>query len=243
MPTPNHPPRIELFTYPLTHNPIKIALLLEYINSPSSPRAPTIPITTHVVQLDQLEHHGDRFADLNPNRKIPVLIDGDSVLWESNAILHHLNARFESDCWPQSPGDQSHVLRWLMWEASRWNHCIGSLLKHRVYFPFWGYEGNPQVIEKQQQRLDTLLEVLDQELQDRPYLTGQTLTIADIAIAAPFMHLSELGINLDHHHAVKLWYHQLSQSQWWQQCHKKLTAFRTHSAPQATPHPTASATS
>ncbi|MGH1374639.1 MAG: glutathione S-transferase family protein [Cellvibrionaceae bacterium] len=230
MPTTNESASMELFTYPLTHNPIKIALLLEYINSPLTPKGRSIPITTHAVYLDQLEHHSERFTDINPNQKIPVLVDGDSVLWESNAILHHLNARFESDCWPQNHGDQSHVLRWLMWEASRWNHCIGSLLKNRVYFPFWGYEGNQKEIEKQSQRLEKLLDVLDQELQYKPYLTGHKLTIADIAIAAPLIYASELMINFERHSGVKLWLHQLAQSDWWQACQQKLTRFRKQSS-------------
>ncbi len=227
MPTPNPPSSMELFTYPLTHNPIKIALLLEYINDDASPQSPEITINTHVIHLDQLEHHNERFTNINPNRKIPVLVDDNTVIWESNAILFHLNARFESDCWPITPSDQSHVLRWLMWESSRWSQCIGSLLKNSLYFPSWGYEGNPQEIEQQSRRLNRLLDVLDEELQHQPYLAGHQLTIADIAIAAPLIYAPDLLINLDHHNAVKLWLHELSQSSWWQRCHEKLTSFRT----------------
>lgn len=228
MPSLSQPSRIEILTYPLTHNPIKVALLLEFLATKTSTGPAELPVDCRTIHLDKLEHHSEAFTQLNPNQKVPVLIDGNTILWESNAILHHLCNRFDSELWPKNPEQQSQVIRWLMWEASRWNHCIGSLLKNHVYFPFWGYEGSQTVIDKQSARLAALLDVLDFELQQQPYLAGDSLSIADIAIAAPLIYAPDLRVNLDDHNAVKLWLHELSRTTWWQQSQKNLDSFRAY---------------
>jgi len=229
MPNTNQQASIELLTYPLTHNPIKISLLLKYLDSRKSSQDNSLLVTSRTIHLDQLEHQSEDFIAINPNRKVPALIDGSTVVWESNAILHHLANRFESDVWPRDTNEQNQVIRWLMWEASRWSQTIGDLLKHTIYFPFWGYDGNPEEIEKQSRRLRRLLDVLDQELQTQPYLAGPSLTIADFSIAAPLIYAAEIGLNLDDHSAVKLWLNELSQSHWWQQCLSELNTFRAQS--------------
>lgn len=226
MQSSTQPSRIEILTYTLTHNPIKVALLLEYLTDEKNIHRDDLPVDCRIIHLDKLEHQSEAFTQINPNQKVPVLIDGNTILWESNAILHHLCNRFDSMLWPAAPEQQSQVIRWLMWEASRWNHCIGSLLKNHVYFPFWGYEGSQAVIDKQSGRLAALLDVLDFELQQKPYLAGNSLSIADIAIAAPLIYAPDLRINLDDHNAVKLWLHELSRTNWWQQSLQSLDIFR-----------------
>tara|TARA_B100000446_G_scaffold44425_2_gene40245 strand:+ start:36386 stop:37102 length:717 start_codon:yes stop_codon:yes gene_type:complete len=230
MAIPLGPRKIELLTYPLTHNPIKISLLQHYLNTHQKDAIDSttaaFEINTRVVLLDQLEHHSESFSAINPNKKIPALVDGNRVIWESNAILHYLAGLHHSDLWPTDPYLQTEVIRWFMWESSRWSHCIGTLLKHRVYFPFWGYDGSPQEIEKQTQRLDKLLDLLDETLQEKRFLAGQVISLADISIAAPLMYADEIGLNLDQHPAVKLWLDELTSSHWWQQSQQALRVFR-----------------
>lgn len=230
MEIPLGPRKIELLTYPLTHNPIKISLLMNYLEihhkEPNSNTEANVEICTRVIRLDQLEHHSDSYTAINPNKKIPSLIDGDRIIWESNAILHYLANLHQSTLWPTEPHRQTEVIRWFMWESSRWSHCIGTLLKHRVYFPFWGYNGNSDEIEKQTLRLEKLLNLINASLQNNRFLAGETITIADIAIAAPLMYSDEIGLNLDQHPAVQLWLNELTGYQWWQKSQQALLAFR-----------------
>lgn len=227
MPHTDNPSSIELLTYPLTHNPIKVALLLKYLECSGAYQHKNLLVTSRTIHIDKLEHHGEDFTAINPNRKVPALIDGSNVLWESNAILHHLANRFESNLWPHDNHEQSQVIRWLMWEASRWSHTFGSLLKQAIYFPFWGYDGNVDETQKQRQRLSKLLDVLDQELQKKTYLAGASLTIADLSIAAPLIYAADIDLDLEQHNAVKLWLQKLSHTQWWQQCLVELNQFRS----------------
>ena len=65
------------------------------------------------------------FAALNPNMKVPVLVDGDKVLWESSAIMAYLCTKVGSDMWPaKRPDEQVEVLRWLSWNDCHWSPAV-----------------------------------------------------------------------------------------------------------------------
>lgn len=71
------------------------------------------------------QRHPD-FARLNPNLKVPVLEDGDTVLWESNAILAFLGER-ERKLWPEGAASRADALRWLFFEARHLSEDVGEL--------------------------------------------------------------------------------------------------------------------
>ena len=66
------------------------------------------------------------YVALNPNMKAPTLVDGDTVLWESSAIMAWLCIRQGSDMWPaRDPAAQVEVLRWLSWNDCHWGPAVG----------------------------------------------------------------------------------------------------------------------
>jgi glutathione S-transferase len=65
------------------------------------------------------------YAQLNPNRKAPTLVDGDYVLWESSAIMVYLCDKAGSDMWPTTDvGEQIELLRWLSWNDNHWAPAV-----------------------------------------------------------------------------------------------------------------------
>src|SRR5215472_1776380 len=65
------------------------------------------------------------YVAINPNMKAPTLIDGDTVLWESSAIMAHLCIKAGSDMWPaQNPREQVELLRWLSWNDQHWSPAV-----------------------------------------------------------------------------------------------------------------------
>ena len=218
--------QLQLLSYPLTHNPIKVDLLLNHVRHQSKP----VDVDITRVHLDKMEHFSETFLAVNPNRKIPALIHANGTLWESNAILHFLANHFQSSLWPQDSATQSEVIRWFMWEGGRWSHVIGTLLKHRVYFPFWGYEGSEEEIAKSRKRLVLLLQILDQHLQHQTFLAGNEMTLADLSIAAPLMFASELALDLPDFPSLHLWLKSLSSTDWWQQSRNQLNEFMSVTA-------------
>jgi glutathione S-transferase len=121
------------------------------------------------------------FAALNPNRKVPVLVDGDTVLWESSAIMAHLCIKAGSDLWPaQRPADQVEVLRWQSWNDCHWSPAVGPFYFEHIVKPTFGI--GPPERESLKAREPELLKyagVLEGHLAGRNHVACERLTVAD----------------------------------------------------------------
>lgn len=122
------------------------------------------------------------FGALNPNRKVPVLKDGDLVLWESQTILRYLAARYGTGTfWPEDPGERALVDRWTDWAATA--------LQPAFMDVFWGYFRTPPeqrdwaLINDGLARTARLFTLMDEVLSRQPWLSGERLTMGDIPAA------------------------------------------------------------
>ncbi len=222
--------RMTLHTHPLTHNPIKLQLVMNYIAHGSARAREQIQhIQRQTVVLDQLEHKQEGFVKLNPNGKIPVLVHGDLILWESNAIAQYLASFFGSRLWPFGADQQASVLRWLLWETGCWDSVVGNILLNEFYMPFWGYPGDDSKAEKNRKLFKKRATLLNQQLHLQTYLNGEEISLADLCIAAPLMHFHAVDIDLSPYPALQTWLALLSQQPWWQQAWLEVQAFQhTH---------------
>ena len=91
-----------------TINPQKACAVARYLDS---------PVEFVRVDLAKGEHKTPDYLAINPNGKVPALVDGDTKLWESNAIMCHLARKAKSDLWPTDPIKQIEVLKWLSWNS------------------------------------------------------------------------------------------------------------------------------
>lgn len=115
------------------------------------------------------------FLTLNPFGKVPVVEDGRTVVWESNAILRYLAGRAPNPLWPQDAAGRSAVDRWLDWSAISFNPALTRLRKRRAAGANESCEDLAAVVRGAQ--------ILDRWLTDRAFLAGERLTLADIAAA------------------------------------------------------------
>ena len=84
-----------------------------------------------------------RFLAMNPHARIPVLSDGDAIIWESNSILRYLAARYAAETlWPEDALDRSRAERWMDWELCKLQPDFIDL--------FWGYYRSPPESRKHQ---------------------------------------------------------------------------------------------
>jgi glutathione S-transferase len=121
------------------------------------------------------------YKAMNPNSLVPVLIDGDLVLWESNAIVRYLAAKYgEGALWPKDPGQRALSDRWMDW------HSIGFYPK--MHQAFWGLVRTPPeqrdhaAIEASIAATEPALDILEAELAGKTFLCGDQVTIGDIAL-------------------------------------------------------------
>lgn len=159
---------IDLYTA-RTPNGFKVSIALEELG---------LPYTTHPIDLKADEQKQDWFLALNPNGRIPVIVDhdaGDLVVFESGAILMHLAER-TGRLLPTNPGDRSRALQWLMFQMGGLGPMMGQANVFHRYAP----ERIPYAIERYQRETRRLLEVLDRRLSEAEFLAG-AYSIADIA--------------------------------------------------------------
>jgi glutathione S-transferase len=133
----------------------------------------------------------ERLLKLNPNARVPVLEDGDLVLWESMAINLYLGDRVRGPLWPTTAHDRGRMYQWSVWAQT----SIDVMARHRARFG-----ADPAAKEKAEaERLDALA-ILDRALEGRPWLLGDAFTLADVNVAATLCEPWENGLvdgNLD----------------------------------------------
>lgn len=157
---------------------------------------------------------GDYLA-LNPNAKVPTLVDGDFALWESNAILCYLAAKKpEAGLLPTDPRGRAEVDRWLFWQAAHFGPAIGRVMYERAVKPMKGETPDPNEIERGVAELARFAPVLEQALQNREYVAGR-LSVADFSLAANVESAPKVGLDLSPYPNIRAWYERIAARDSW----------------------------
>ena len=158
---------IELYTWP-TPNGWKVSIALEEMG---------LPYVVHPVDIMASEQKRPEFLRLNPNGRIPVIVDTDEDLtvFESGAILIYLGEK-SGQLLPRDVRGRSAAIEWLMFQMSGIGPMMGQSNIFSRYFP----EKIPAAIERFQSEVRRLFGVLDGQLATTEYLAGD-YSIADIA--------------------------------------------------------------
>ncbi|MDE1464452.1 glutathione S-transferase family protein [Spartinivicinus poritis] len=160
---------IELYTA-ATPNGYKISIALEEL---------ALDYQVHHLDLSAGEQKQAGYLAINPNGRIPAIIDHDNkdfVVFESGAILLYL-AEKTGQLLPQDPYKRSQAIQWLMFQMGGVGPMMGQANVFYRYFP----EKIPAAINRYQHEVRRLFEVIDKQLAANQYLAGAEYTIADIA--------------------------------------------------------------
>lgn len=183
---------LKLYDREASGNCYKARLLLSFLNMPYE-RVP-------VAMQDGKNVVDSGYLKLNPRGQIPTLVDGDTTLWGSTAILCYLAARYdETSSWlPRDPARLGQVMQWL--ELAQ-NEILAGLFRARAIVKF----GLPGELAAAQQIAARALEVLESRLAVEPWLAGNGPTIADIA-CFPYVALAHEGeVDVSPHAGVQQW--------------------------------------
>jgi GST-like protein len=170
-----HPERLQLYSLP-TPNGVKVSILLEELG---------LPYEAHLVNFETNDQMSPEFLALNPNNKIPAILDPNGpggkplALFESGAILLYL-AEKAGQFIPQDAAARYETIQWLMWQMGG----IGPMFGQLGFFHFFAgkdYE-DKRPRDRYVAESKRLLGVLDQRLATRTWVMGDDYTIADIAI-------------------------------------------------------------
>lgn len=141
------------------------------------------------VEIEHLDFfEGDlttpEYLGINPNGRVPALTDGDFSLWESNAIMQYLAGKVPGNkLFPEENQVRADIDRWQCWELAHYNQAFGVLAFEAVLKPQFGMgEVNQPLVENAKENLALFAAVLEGHLQNRSYVVGDEITLADYSI-------------------------------------------------------------
>ncbi|SIT47374.1 Glutathione S-transferase domain [Paraburkholderia ribeironis] len=195
---------------------------LYYCETPSPRKACAVarylglPIEYAFVDLTRGEQTRPDYLAINPNGKLPCLVDGERSIWEADAIMFHLALNAESELWPRSASQQVDVVRWLSWNSQHLLRHGGSLYFEYLVKPLFGLgEPDPSKVSEAQDSFRRFAGVLDQHLKGRKWLLGDDLSIADFSVAVMLPYAPRCAIPLDEFTEVRRWHDQLNAFDAW----------------------------
>jgi glutathione S-transferase len=170
---------MRLYQHPMSANARAVIMTVYQLNA---------PVELVHVSLETGEQTKPEFLRLNPNHRVPVLEDGDFHLWESRAIMQYLADKMPGQTlYPTEARARADVNRWLFWSAAHFSPAISIFFWENVVKGMIG-RGAPDPVELK--RGTTLFNefaaVLDAHLADRQWVSGDSVTLADLSIAAAY---------------------------------------------------------
>jgi glutathione S-transferase len=132
------------------------------------------------TRADDLQ--SDEYLRLNPNARIPTLVDGELVLWESMAINLYLAQKYEGPMHCAGPGVLGLAAQWSFWAMLETEHLLLEFLNHRAVLPEFARDAS--YAERDALLLRKPLGVLNDALNERGHLAGSGFTVADLNVAS-----------------------------------------------------------
>jgi glutathione S-transferase len=152
------------------------------------------------------------YLALNPNGKVPLLVDGDRCVWESAAICLDL-ARRDPDA--GLVPDAVELVRWVAWNHAHLSPPLGTLVFQAL---FAGEARDPAAVEAATESARQVLAILDGELARRgSWLAGDQLSIADFILGASFTYATPAGLPVDGFDRVAAWLDRLGELEAWRE--------------------------
>ncbi len=191
---------IELYTHG-TPNGRKVAIMLEEIG---------LDYRTIVVDIINGNQFDEKFVALNPNSKIPVLVDKNGpegrkhVVFESGAILLYLAEKTESPLLPINSEEKSQVMQWLMFQLAN----VGPMFGQYHHFFSHAREKVPYALGRYREEVERLYAVMDNRLSVTAYFAGPRYSIADISMFPWVARFEDPSIDLTlrDYENLSLWY-------------------------------------
>ncbi len=162
------------------------------------------------------ENETREFLALNPNGKVPVLTHGDLTVFESNAIMLYLCELFEAtELLPADRKQRAEVLSWQFWQSSHLSPTADALMVENMMKPMFGAAPDDGRIKELHDEFHRWAGILDDRLESRDYLVGDSLTCADLSAVAALMYRHAAALPLDGHQHLTAWVDRLTARRSW----------------------------
>ncbi len=138
-----------------------------------------VPYEQKELNMKAREQKSPWFLKLNPNGKVPVLVDGEFVLWESQAINQYLAEKYKPELLGRTLEDKANISKWIWWSTLHVQKYFDTIL----YFVLFNV-GSKDVAIKAGEDVKPFLTILNDHLEKRDFMVGTEFTLADLSVAA-----------------------------------------------------------
>jgi glutathione S-transferase len=199
---------MRLYYHPLSSNSRRVLLTAYHLG---------LDLELVAVDLSKGEHRTPEYLRLNPNGRVPLLIDAGFNLWESHAIMQYLADRSpQQDIYPTDVSARADVNRWMFWSANHFAPAAGFIIRERVSKRILGGGApDPLEIARGEALLAGAALVLDSHLAGKEWIAQGKLTLADFAIAAPLMHASAAQLPVTQFENLQAWFARVRSLEAW----------------------------
>ncbi|MEM7025883.1 MAG: glutathione S-transferase family protein [Pseudomonadota bacterium] len=200
---------MELYCFPSSNNTRKVLAVVHHLGLEPAIR---------VVNLLERAQLDPSFVALNPNHMTPTLLDGDFVLWESNAIMQYLAASTPGNVlWPASPRLQADISRWQCWQLAHWEGqaCVPLVFQNLLKGLIGQGGPDPEVVAGAERQFHRFASILEAHLRGREWLVGSSVTLADFSVASPLMLAESARLPVGDYPEIRGWYERVAALEAW----------------------------
>jgi glutathione S-transferase len=175
-----------------------------------------------LVDLAKGEQRRPEYLKLNPNGRVPVLDDDGFILTESHAIMQYLaDGAHGQTIYPEERKARANVNRWLFWSAHHFQPAVSVLAWERVIKPMIGKgPADPAQLTRGTELFLDCARVLDSQLDGKKWVTGDTLTLADFALATPLAFTVPAELPLGDFRNIQRWFGTVQDLEAWRETGK-----------------------
>jgi len=189
-------------------NPQKVRLALEELG---------LEYSLVTVDLGRGGQHSEVLADLNPNRKVPVLKWDAYVLWESNAILTYCGER-TGELWPADAAGRGRAAQWLFFESRHLSEPIGELWFNGYVARLLDRPPDTLARERAEKNVARYLSVVNDHLAHRDWMLGERFSLVDCCYGPMFDALALAGGYVEAYPAIARYLAAMRSRRTWKAC-------------------------
>ena len=194
---------MKLYTNPLSPNCRRVDAVVAHLG---------LSVDRVTVDMANGEHRKPEYLAINPNGKVPSLVDGNRTLWESTAIMAYLASKKDTALWPKND-DRYTIMKWMSWQSCHFAPAVGGIIGEVIFKPMRGGSPDQSVIDKYMADFRTYASILNGELEKGEFLVGNELTLADLAVGVWLGYGDACKLPIGEYGQIKRWWGALSELQ------------------------------
>jgi len=208
---------MKLYGFPPSPNTWQVRALAAHLD---------VPLELEFVDLTKGGSHTSAYLAINPTGRTPALTDGDFKLWETQAIMQYIASKKENSLWPNDVRARADIVRWQSWNLAHWNRDAWvPVLSERFIKKILNLgPSDGAVIAKGVEAFNKEAAMLDAHLAKQKYLVGNSLTVADFAVAAPLFYAKEAELPLGPYPHLRDWFERISALPCWRETAPQMPA-------------------